>query len=75
MDGMGTAWRGKKFEELCYKNLKDAGFPDRELWIKAAAAKYPYIDANNVGIFEHRQVDKRVLQQCFCTAISIKQLF
>ena len=51
MDGMGTAWRGKKFEELCYKNLKDAGFPDRELWIKAAAAKYPYIDANNVGIF------------------------
>lgn len=51
MDGMGTAWRGKKFEELCYKNLKDAGFPDRELWIKAAAAKYPYIDASNVGIF------------------------
>ena len=51
MDGMGTAWRGKKFEELCYKNLKDAGFPDRELWIKAAAAKYPYMDANNVGIF------------------------
>lgn len=50
MDGMGTAWRGKKFEELCYKNLKDAGFPDRELWIKAAAAKYPYMDANNVGI-------------------------
>ena len=51
MDGMGTAWRGKKFEELCYKNLKDAGFPDRELWIKAAAAKYPYMDVNNVGIF------------------------
>lgn len=51
MDGMGTAWRGKKFEELCYKNLKDAGFPDRELWIQAAAAKYPYMDASNVGIF------------------------
>lgn len=51
LDGMGTAWRGKQFEEVCYKNLKDAGFPDRKLWIKAAAAKYPYIDASNVGIF------------------------
>jgi dienelactone hydrolase len=51
LDAMGTSWRGKKFEEICYKNLKDAGFPDRELWIKAAAAKYPYMDASNVGIF------------------------
>ena len=51
LDGMGTSWRGKKFEEICYKNLKDAGFPDRELWIKAAAAKYTYMDADNVGIF------------------------
>ena len=51
LDAMGTAWRGKKFEEVCYKNLKDAGFPDRELWIKAAAQKYPYMDADNVGIF------------------------
>src|SRR5574344_519457 len=51
MDGMGTTWRGKKFEEVCYKNLKDAGFPDRELWIKAAAKKFPYMDADNVGIY------------------------
>lgn len=51
MDGMGTAWRGKKFEEVCYKNLKDAGFPDRKLWMKAAAAKYPYMDLGHVGIF------------------------
>jgi dipeptidyl aminopeptidase/acylaminoacyl peptidase len=51
LDAMGTSWRGKKFEEVCYKNLKDAGFPDRELWIRAAAKKYPYIDADNVGIF------------------------
>ena len=51
LDAMGTAWRGKQFEEVCYKNLKDAGFPDRELWIKAAAKKYPYIDAERVGIF------------------------
>lgn len=51
LDAMGTAWRGKQFEEVCYKNLKDAGFPDREAWIKAAAEKYPYMDATNVGIF------------------------
>lgn len=51
LDAMGTSYRGKKFEEVCYKNLKDAGFPDRELWIKAAARKYPYMDADNVGIF------------------------
>lgn len=51
LDAMGTSWRGKKFEEMCYKNLKDAGFPDRELWIKAAAEKYPYMDSTRVGIF------------------------
>ncbi len=51
LDGMGTSWRGKEFEEVCYKNLKDAGFPDRKAWIRAAAAKYPYMDADNVGIF------------------------
>ena len=51
LDGMGTSYRGKKFEEICYKNLKDAGFPDRIKWIEAAAAKYPYMDASRVGIF------------------------
>ena len=51
LDGMGTSWRGKVFEEVCYKNLKDAGFPDRKAWIRAAAEKYPYMDADNVGIF------------------------
>ncbi len=51
LDGMGTSWRGKKFEEICYKNLKDSGFLDRKAWIRAAAAKYPYMDADNVGIF------------------------
>ena len=51
LDAMGTSYRGKKFEEVCYKNLKDAGVPDRELWIKAAAKKYPYMDADNVAIY------------------------
>ena len=51
LDAMGTSYRGKKFEEVCYKNLKDAGFPDRMEWIKAAARKYPYMDAERVGIY------------------------
>lgn len=51
IDGMGTANRSKAFHDVCWKNLKDAGFPDRIAWIKAAAAKYPYMDINRVGIY------------------------
>ncbi|MDR1516727.1 MAG: S9 family peptidase [Dysgonamonadaceae bacterium] len=50
-DGMTTSFRGKAFESVCYKNLKDGGFPDRIPWIKAAAQKYPYMDIERVGIF------------------------
>jgi dipeptidyl aminopeptidase/acylaminoacyl peptidase len=51
MDAMGTAFRSKAFHDICWHNLADAGFPDRILWIKAAAAKYPYMDITRVGIF------------------------
>ena len=51
VDGMGTSFRSRSFENMCYKNLKDAGLPDHIAWIKAAAEKYPYIDADRVGIF------------------------
>ena len=44
IDGMGTSNRSKAFHDVAWKNLKDAGFPDRILWHKAAAAKYPYYD-------------------------------
>jgi dipeptidyl aminopeptidase/acylaminoacyl peptidase len=50
-DGMGTLNRSKAFHDVCWKNLKDAGFPDRIAWIKAAAAKYSYMDTSRVGIF------------------------
>jgi len=50
-DAMGTAFRSKAFHDVCWHNLADAGFPDRIAWIKAIAAKYPYADANRVGIF------------------------
>ncbi|EXF77779.1 hypothetical protein CFIO01_03100 [Colletotrichum fioriniae PJ7] len=51
IDGMGTNWRSKKFQDVSWKNLKDAGFPDRIAWIKAAAESRPWMDANRVGIF------------------------
>lgn len=51
LDAMGTSYRSKEFEEVCYKNLKDAGLPDRISWIKAAAQKYPYMDLERVGIY------------------------
>lgn len=51
MDGMGTANRSKAFHDVCWKNLADAGFPDRILWHKAAAAKYPWYDLERVGIY------------------------
>jgi len=51
MDGMGTANRSKSFHDVCWHNLKDAGFPDRILWIKAAARKYPSMDLTRVGVY------------------------
>ena len=50
IDGMGTSNRSKAFHDVCWRNLKDAGFPDRIIWMKAAAQKYPYMDITRVGI-------------------------
>ena len=51
IDGMGTSNRSKAFHDVAFKNLGDAGFPDRILWHKAVAAKYPWYDIGRVGIF------------------------
>ena len=51
IDGMGTSNRSKAFHDVCWKNLGDAGLPDRVAWIKAAAAQYPYLDISRVGIY------------------------
>lgn len=50
-DGMGTANRSKAFHDVCWKNIADAGFPDRILWMKALAEKYPYVDVTRVGVY------------------------
>jgi dipeptidyl aminopeptidase/acylaminoacyl peptidase len=52
IDGMGTANRSKAFQDVAWKNIGDSGFPDRILWHKAAARKFPWYDiAHGVGIY------------------------
>ena len=51
IDGMGTANRSKSFHDVAWRNLKDAGFPDRIIWIREAVKKYPYMDIDNMGIY------------------------
>ncbi len=51
IDGMGTNNRSKAFHDVAWRNLGDAGFPDRILWHKAAAAKYRWYDATRVGLY------------------------
>jgi dipeptidyl aminopeptidase/acylaminoacyl peptidase len=51
IDGMGTSNRSKAFHDVAWKNLKDAGFPDRILWHQAVAKRYPYYDITRVGIY------------------------
>lgn len=51
IDGMGTNNRSKAFHDVCWKNLRDSGYPDRIRWIKAAARKYPYMDTSRVGVY------------------------
>ena len=51
IDGMGTNNRSKAFHDVAWKNLGDAGFPDRILWHQAAAAKYPWYDISRVGVY------------------------
>jgi len=51
IDGMGTSWRSKAFHDVCAKNIADAGFPDRKLWIKEAAKSRPWMDLTRVGIY------------------------
>jgi dipeptidyl aminopeptidase/acylaminoacyl peptidase len=48
---MGTSNRSKAFHDVAWKNLGDAGFPDRILWHKAVNAKYPNVDITRVGIY------------------------
>ncbi len=51
IDGMGTSQRSKAFHDVAWKNLADAGFPDRKLWMRAAARSRPWMDLGRVGLY------------------------
>jgi dipeptidyl aminopeptidase/acylaminoacyl peptidase len=51
IDGMGTNNRSKAFHDVAWQNLGDAGFPDRILWHRAVAEKYPWYDVSRVGLY------------------------
>ncbi|MES2697576.1 MAG: DPP IV N-terminal domain-containing protein [Verrucomicrobiota bacterium] len=51
IDGMGTNWRSRAFHDVAWRNLKDAGFPDRIAWLRAAATTRPWLDLARVGIY------------------------
>ena len=51
IDGMGTSHRSKAFHDVCWQNIGDSGFPDRILWIQAAAETRPWMDLSRVGIY------------------------
>ncbi|MAT72418.1 MAG: peptidase S9 [Planctomycetaceae bacterium] len=53
IDGMGTSGRSKAFHDVCWHDLADSGFPDRKLWMQAAAKEYPQMDLSRVAVKGH----------------------
>ena len=51
IDGMGTPTARRRSTTSRGRTSGDAGFPDRILWHKAVAAKYPWYDITRVGIY------------------------
>ena len=62
---MGTSNRSKAFHDVAWKNLGDAGFPDRILWHKAVAAKYPVLRHHAASASTaHRPADRTRSAAC-----------
>jgi dipeptidyl-peptidase-4 len=53
LDGMGTPWRGEKFHDTYYGNMRDNTLPDQVIGMKELAARYPFIDIDKAGIYGH----------------------
>jgi dipeptidyl aminopeptidase/acylaminoacyl peptidase len=51
IDGMGTSERSKAFHDVAWRNIADAGLPDRIAWMRAAAQTRPWMDLDRVGIY------------------------
>src|SRR5690606_35895329 len=51
VDGRGTAGRSRAFQQPSFRNLHAVGLDDHIAAIRAMAARYPWMDANRVGIY------------------------
>jgi dipeptidyl-peptidase-4 len=49
----GTPLRSKAYQSYGYFNLRDYGLADKKTSIEQLAARYPWIDAERVGIYGH----------------------
>jgi dipeptidyl aminopeptidase/acylaminoacyl peptidase len=53
INGMGTAWRSKSFNDAYYDNMGDNGLPDQVAGMKELAQRYRFIDIDRAGIWGH----------------------
>jgi dipeptidyl-peptidase-4 len=53
IDGMGTPWRSKKFQDAYFADMGDNTLPDQVTAMKQLADKYPWIDIDRAGIYGH----------------------
>lgn len=51
VDGRGTPERGKKYQDVVYRNFGRNEIPDHVAALKQAASSRPYMDLSRVGIF------------------------
>ena len=53
IDGMGTPWRSKAFQDAYYGRMEDNTLPDQVAGMKELAQRYPWIDIDKAGIWGH----------------------
>jgi dipeptidyl-peptidase 4 len=53
IDGMGTPWRSKSFQDAYYGKMGDNTLPDQVAGMQELARRFPWIDINRAGIYGH----------------------
>ncbi len=53
IDGMGTRWRSKEFQDAYYGNMSDNTLPDQVSGMEQLAELYDWIDIERAGIYGH----------------------
>jgi dipeptidyl aminopeptidase/acylaminoacyl peptidase len=53
IDGMGTPWRSKTFQDAYFGKMGDNTLPDQVAGMKELARRFPWIDIDRAGIYGH----------------------